>query len=103
MTRPATHSVKKQAKLVQPGDVIKVPGIGFRTVTETEFNLVDSSVVFTCGHEDVIHEVRENTVVTVYGTLRPGPVHDRKYDFKVATFLACVLVFALVLGVVIGQ
>lgn len=103
MTRPVTQSVKKQAKFVRPGDVIRIPDLGLRAVTETEYNLVDSSVVFTCGHEDVIHEVRENTTVTVYGTLRPGPLNDRKYDFKVATLLACVLVFALILGAVIGQ
>lgn len=92
----------KPAYRVTPGDVICIPGKGFRSVTETEFNLWDRSVVFTCGTEECIHEVGEMVEIAVYGTLPPSapPMSlARSHNVNVAILaLSLALIFCLLVA-----
>lgn len=100
-TAKATRT-NKPAYKVAPGDVICIPGKGFRSVTETEFNLWDRSVVFTCGSEECMHEVNEMVEVTVYGTLPPSapPMSlARSHNINVAIMvLSLALIFSLLVA-----
>lgn len=97
----ATRTIKP-AYRVTPGDVICIPGKGFRSVTETEFNLWDRSVVFTCGTEECIHEVGEMVEIAVYGTLPPSapPMSlARSHNANVAILaLSLALIFCLLVA-----
>lgn len=92
----------KPAYRVTPGDVICIPGKGFMSVTETEFNLWDRSVVFTCGTEECIHEVGEMVEIAVYGTLPPSapPMSlARSHNANVAILaLSLALIFCLLVA-----
>ncbi len=96
---------KKAAYKVIPGDIIRIPSMGFRSVTETEYNLVDNTVVFTCGSEEAMHEVGVGSTIEVFDTLPPEgvPLESAGGAMRVAVVLVAVLAFCFTLGVVISQ
>lgn len=95
----SVRTIQKKAFRVEPADIIHVPGLGYRLVTESEYNVQDGTVVFSSENVPVL-EVPAGQLINTYGTLLPppDPYAPRASLMTKVAFLMLVAFVALVVG-----